>query len=194
MPSIKAAVGTLIVVILLSDCSTGYRSVAFDGPLKTLGGPVRLCVTSDRSRAVTVGSDVLSNSGSQPLIIDSLHLRAGKDLTLAGAFLVPIEGKTLLGDGFTFPPVAGQVQGDGVRWDLRVNPVGATLRPGPQYATPGKPAPMNLVIGLVSGLASGGAATGVEIDYHIADQKFVATSGFALTVRNQPDSCARGGY
>jgi hypothetical protein len=184
--------GLLAALLLVGMSACTQSSVVLSGgPLAHLGGSGRLCVVTDPDAPVTVGSDLVNNAGSQPLVIDSVQLRAPRNLRLVGGFLVPIEGHDLLGNGLPYPPTTVDPS-TGVRWDERTPFAGATIQPGPHVAQPGSTAPRNLVIGLVT--HGGGTASGVDVRYHVGDQGYLIASDLSLTVRVKPDTCARGGY
>ena len=193
MKPARGLVAAGVAVAILAGCSTGSE-VRTDGPLVGAEGATRVCVPSDPSVAVTFGSTLLYNNGSQRLTIDGMRLLDARNVTLVGGYLVPVEGTNLLGDGAPFPPSRPYVAIAGLAWDRRTTLAGASLSPGGEFAKAGSAAPMNLVIGLVSRTPAGGAAKGVQLSYHVGGQKYLATSTMGMAIRLRPDTCSDGGH
>lgn len=87
-----------------------------------------LCMPTKPGTAVTYGMEVLRNTGDEPVRLESVSLLDARATRVEEAFVVPIEGGTLVGNWTSWPPPRAATTTKGVRWEQR-KPVAGMLLP-----------------------------------------------------------------
>lgn len=123
-----AAVAALVLTGACTAC-TGRAAPREGGPV-TMGGTAgTLCMPTKPGSPVTYGGEVVKNSGSEPVRLERVSLVGARATHLEEAFIVPIEGGTLVGSWTSWPPPRAATTTKGVRWGQRKPAAGMLLPP-----------------------------------------------------------------
>lgn len=170
--------GVVALVFLAVSCSGGPT---VGGPLDQGYEPGELCTPVGPDHTVTVGIDVLVNSGPEDVVIEGVTLdTSDPNISMIDAVLVPIRGGDLVGIHPGFPPDPENLP-PGIDWSEAVQATGGHI--GPTSANEIS----NLVVGLA--LASGfesASATGIEVIYAVGDRTYKYTTPTEIEVMSGP--------
>lgn len=154
LPYLVAALATLPAA-----CAGGPASEG--GPLARDEARGTLCVPVDPESAMTMGQDILVNSGESDLTITDVALEEAEGVSLVEAFVTPLDERTTVGVMSGFPP-EGLPDESQRAWARREPAEQATV-------------PARATRGLVAGLrldGSRGSAKAFIIEYRVGDREY----------------------
>jgi len=149
------------------------------GPLDQSSGPGEVCVPAGQDRVVTIGIDVLRNSGQAPALIEGIALaEPSAGLTIVGAVVVPV-GFELVGVREGFPPAVTDLD-HGVIWEQRVEVSKAEI---PPETISGSVWNLVVGVGLTDGVESGHAA-GFRLFYAVGNRSYQYVTAQEIELRS----------
>jgi hypothetical protein len=165
----------MIVILFIS---VGCTDLQEGGPLDQGYADGRLCTPVGADGRVTVGLDVLVNSGPDDLVLREVALAEPEPgMELIEALIVPVE-KDLVGVVTGFPPEPEELSAE-IQWSDAVPAVGARI---PASGESGQMA--NLVVGLALQATTQSATTsGLNVRYKTPDGEFLYTTPNAIEIR-----------
>ena len=173
----------LLSALCITACSA-HSTVGSQGPLNAgVNDRGTVCIPASANATVTMGGEVLRNTGHTEVIIDRVSLADPHGLVLVESVVLAIAGNTV-GYEATYPPPADALARPGVNWSGRKPAVGATVAPGPAPGT------TNLVTGIR--LTDGGepSTSGIVIDYHVkGGHSYRLTTSVGLVAKVSPAKC-----
>lgn len=107
-----------------------YAPPSTHGPVHLGNSPGTICLPTSVDGALTMGFDVIRSKARSAVRITAVTLRDARGLTVAGAYLMPVRHRSLVGVTNRWPPQHPS-KATGGDWDARVNAVGTgRLDPG----------------------------------------------------------------
>jgi hypothetical protein len=169
-----AAAGSIALAVLTGCASSGWSDAV--GPL---GGPDAsgsVCMSSLHTNVLTDGYPFVSDSSRTPAVINKVGLADPRGMRLITAWAVPLTGHTNYGAEPGYPPGTAYPRGEipGFQWTDRQNADGATVR---HTTGAGHGTDLLFVVRLVATHAS---ASGVDIWYHVGNQRYHIRTLFGL--------------
>jgi hypothetical protein len=168
----------ICVAVMVAVAGCGKARPTTSGPLT---GPSddysgKICVPLSLGGAATLGAMVLSNGGETRVVVDDVIATDPKGVILASSELVPLAPRApALGAARTYPPQTEFTDNPGVGWKDRRPAAGATIEPHQAQVE-------DLVVAVRLTSPSGGSASGFEVYYHTADQRYVLKSKIGVRV------------
>jgi hypothetical protein len=166
---VAVVVATLVTVGACAGCSREQRPSP--GPLAMGGDRGEACMPFGVGRDLTYGFDVLRNVGHEPVSVDSVALFHAHDLRLAGAFLLPIENTTVIGNTQEWPPAGPEAA---AVWTRRTPAVGARVTK--------EQGDLNLALHVVATSQDAGFEA-VHVGYRVGTGRFLATTTTRFEVK-----------
>jgi hypothetical protein len=166
----RAVAAALALVVACAGCGEGVS--LGNGPLAMGGDYGEECMPFGSVHEFAYGFDVMRNDGPRPVSIESVTLFHPSHIRLDGAFLVPIENTTVIGNTQGWPPNSPEAT---AVWKRRVDAVGARLGRDRGY--------VNLVLHVVATSATDAGFDAVHVQYRVGNRRFMATTTTRFRVR-----------
>lgn len=121
MRTLLTATAVMLAVAAAGACTScaGHPAAHEGGPVVMGGGAGTLCMPTKPGSSVTYGMEVLKNTGTDPVQLESVSLVDAQATHVQKAFVVPIDGGSLVGDWGSWPPPRAATTTTGVRWAER---------------------------------------------------------------------------
>lgn len=157
----------IVAAVLLLFLAAGCGGIPVNDPHAPLASifDVDECVPDPTGTTMTDGITILQNQSSGTVIIEHAGFYGAHHLVYVRAVMVPMRYD---GVGFsaTWPPDRGSISQPGLRWNERVNAIGAKVPPHPN-----RNGYRNLIIAMRP-TAHKGTALGVQIIYRENGQEY----------------------
>ncbi|MET9081567.1 hypothetical protein ABZX77_06620 [Streptomyces sp. NPDC004237] len=206
----------LLALVLGAGSGCEAADDGSDGPLGApVGDGTAICTPGKPGRELSFGADLLHNRSGSDVVVDKIGLADAHGLTVAHAVIVPVRNYQFGLEAW--PPPESTLREPGIEWSNRQTAVGATLKPQPKAdwgdddgsaaTAPASPdstdatgtddsdefihtgRQFNLVLGLRITGTSGVGTSGVVVDYHVGDRKYVWRNLTQLTIETKKSSC-----